>query len=240
MTGTDINADTANPSRRRRRSPLRWLLSLPLLGRPGTHPDMAVVGWYDLFVRGARLIFVLLALGSFAFVVFWPTLRDDEVAFTLSYEDVIPTDDQIRMINPRYVGTDNRGRRFRVSASTGVQSSPDDPRIRLEGIVANIDLSEGQVAEATSVGGTFFVDAKALDLDGGMVLTISDGYRFATGAAQFDLARRIARSQQPLSGYSPYGTIEATGFEIRVDDRLVIFKGRLHMRIFPDGFKDGS
>lgn len=214
---------------------LRRFLALRIFGRNLQPQDAVTVKGYDLFVRAMRLGLSLVALGFLTFVVLWPTLRDDEVSFTLSYEDVLPSDDQIHMVNLEYVGTDKRDRMFKISADRGIQSSPDDPRIRLETIAASMMLEPGIDADVTSTGGTYYVKAKVLVMDGGMELITTDGYRFSAGASRLDLGNRLVTSDAPIEGTSKFGDFAAQGFQIRVDDRLVIFDGRTRMRVFPGG-----
>lgn len=192
-------------------------------------------GFYDHLVAWARRGFALIALGLAVLVVLWPTLQDKEVSFTLSYEDTTPNDDQIRMVNLHYTGTDLGGRRFEIIADKGVQTSPEAPSIRLEGIRASIDMSEDRSATLQSGGGTFFVEQNVLEMDGGVVMTTSDGYRFTVGEARFDLDNNHAESDEQISGAGPLGAFKADSFEIHVDERLVIFEGHIQMRLYPRG-----
>lgn len=215
---------------------LKRLLSSRLLGRT----DRSQLSGHDVYVRLMRLFLVMIAAAFLLFVVLWPTLREDEVSFTLSKEDITPSDDQIRMVRPRYVGTDAEGRLFRVSAEHGVQSSPEDPRIRLEGIKASIELEPGNTAKLTSKGGTYYIDANVLELDGGMELATTDGYYFSAGATDFDLINQRAVSYNALGGSSPYGSFEAQGFEVDVRAGSVIFVGPVKMRIYPKGARPAN
>lgn len=177
----------------------------------------------------------LTALGLTVLVVLWPTLQDEEVSFTLSYEDTTPSSDQIRMENLNYVGTDLGGRRFEISADKGVQSSPEAPSIRLEGIRASVEVSDDRTVELVSDGGIFYVEENILEMAGGVVMTTSDGYRFTAGAARFDLDTYEAESDEQVSGQGPLGSFKADSFQIRIDERLVIFEGRVQMRLYPAG-----
>ena len=191
--------------------------------------------FYDHLVAWSRRGFALTALGLAIFVVLWPTLQDEEVSFTLSYEDTTTTTDQIRMEDLHYVGTDLGDRRFEISADKGVQSSPEAPSIRLEGIRASLDMADDRQAEIRSGGGTFYVEENLLEMDGGVVMTTSDGYRFTAGAARFNLDSYKADSDEQISGQGPLGSFKADSFEIRVDERLVIFEGHIQMRLYPKG-----
>lgn len=191
--------------------------------------------FYDHLVAWTRRGFALIAAGLSVFVVLWPTLREEEVSFTLSYEDTTTTTDQIRMKDLLYVGTDIGDRRFEIAADTGIQSSPDAPTIRLEGIRASLDMADDRQAEIRSGGGTFYVEENLLEMDGGVVMTTTDGYRFTAGAARFNLDSYRADSDEQISGSGPLGSFKADSFEIRVDERLVIFEGRVQMRLYPRG-----
>lgn len=191
--------------------------------------------FYDHLVAWMRLGFALVALGLTVLVVLWPNIQDEEVSFTLSYEDTTTTSDQIRMVNLRYVGTDLGDKRFEIVADRGIQSSPEAPSIRLEGIRASVDMSEDRRAEVQSGGGTFFVEQNLLEMDGGVVMTTTDGYRFTAGTARLNLDNRHASSEEQISGSGPLGSFKADSFQIRVDERLVIFEGHIQMRLYPKG-----
>ena len=190
---------------------------------------------YDRYVLAMRLFLTVLAATLLAILGLWPAFQDDEVSFTLSYEDVAASDDQIRMINPRYVGKDAFDRVFTIAAASGLQDSPDDPRIRLEKISASLDLEENVQMMATSRSGTYFVDQGYLELGGDVVLETTDGYRFTGGTARFDLTRHTASSEQEIAGYGPLGHFQAGSFQIQIDEKRVIFEGGVRMQLDPTG-----
>jgi lipopolysaccharide export system protein LptC len=190
---------------------------------------------YDIYVRWMRLILSVVSLGLAATLLLWPVLQTSEVSFVLSYEDISPGDDQIRMTNPRYVGTDSRDRRYTVSARSGVQPSPDEPRILLQGIVARLDLAGERAVEARSSRGFFETEANRLALQGDVRLVTTDGYRVKAGDTIFDMNNALANSALAVSGSGPVGVFEADSFEIRVDERVAIFNGRVRVRIDPLG-----
>lgn len=191
--------------------------------------------FYDHLITWTRRGFAATALGLAVLVVLWPTLKDEEVSFTLSYEDTTPNSDQIRMVNMVYSGTDLAGGRFEIIADRGVQTSPEAPTIRLEGIRADVDMVSGRSVKLQSGGGTFFVDENILTMDGGVVMTTSDGYRFTAGRARFNMDSNRADSDEQISGTGPLGSFSAESFEVRVDEKLVIFEGRVQMRLYPQG-----
>lgn len=190
---------------------------------------------YDRYVLSMRLFLTVLALALVAVLGLWPAFNDEEISFTLSYEDVAASDDQIRMINPRYVGKDAFDRVFTISAASGLQDTPDDPRIRLEKISASLELEENVRVLATSRSGTYFVDQGYLELGGDVVLETTDGYRFTGGTARFDLSKHTVSSDEEISGYGPLGRFRAGRFVINIDEKSTIFEGRVRMQLDPTG-----
>ena len=190
---------------------------------------------YDRYVLSMRLFLTVTALSLVALLGLWPAFNDEEISFTLSYEDVAASDDQIRMVNPRYVGKDAFDRVFTISAASGLQDTPDDPRIRLEKISASLELEENVRVLATSRSGTYFVDQGYLELGGDVVLETTDGYRFTGGTARFDLSKHTASSEEEISGYGPLGRFRAGRFEIRINEKSTIFEGGVRMQLDPTG-----
>ena len=204
------------------------------------HPDLeraTLSPRYGYFVGFMRWGLSLIAAGLAVAVVLWPAINETEVSFTLSHEDVASRDDQIHMVRPQYEGVDTKNRPFVIRAESGLQDSPDDPRIFLEGVSAEFQLDPETTLTATSGSGTFYVEQDRLELGGDVVLTTNEGHRFTAGNVAFDLQSKIATSQDPLMGTGPYGQFQSDSFEVRVDERLAIFKGSVQMNLNPRDHK---
>ncbi len=191
----------------------------------------------DHLIKGFRIILPAAALALLLALVLWPVLEQQEVAFTLSYEDVESSDDKIRMVRPQYVGTDSRGRIFSVSAENGFQDSPEDLRVYLEDIVANFQLADSATASVNSDSGLFYPDRQHLEMEGQVSFDTSDGYHIGASAVEVDLIQNAAWSDAPLSGSGPIGNFTAGSFRISIEDRSVIFAGGVKMTLLPDGQK---
>ena len=209
------------------RHPVAWTRA-----RPVRRSDETA---YDAFVRWMRRILPLAALLVVLVIIFLPSLQSGEVSFTLSQTDVATVGDQIRMVKPNYRGTDSLGRFFEISADSGVQVSPDDPRIELTGITAQMELDEATEARMWSESGSYIPDDDTLRLDGDVLIETTDGNRFTAQQAAFDMTTKIARSDASVVGVGPLGTFIAQNFEIHVDEALAIFEGGVRMRVDPTG-----
>lgn len=190
---------------------------------------------YRTYVRVMRLLLSTVVITLAASILLWPLLNEEDASFTLSYEEVSKGDDQIRMVNPRYVGVDSNGRPFEVRAAEGVQDSPDDPRILLTQIFAGLDLENELVVEARSDQGIFRFERNLLELTGEVRIRTSDGYYFEGGVASFDIENRRAWSDERISGGGPLGIFEAGRFEFVIDEHKALFEGGVSMKIDPTG-----
>jgi len=189
------------------------------------------------FVTSMRVVLTLMAVGLAAAIILWPILNEEEVTFTLSYEDVARSNDQVRMVNPRYDGTDSQNRPFSISARSGVQESPEDPVIRLTGISAEFQIDKDVKIDAYSNEGIFRFRDQQLELDGTVRIQTTDGYKFEGEGAEFDLATHMVKSDKKITGSGPVGFFEAPKFELNIDDRRALFEGGVHMQIDPTGIK---
>lgn len=193
---------------------------------------------YDAFVVWMRRLLPAIAVLLALLVILFPGLRDREVSFTLSQEDIVVGQDQVRMVNPSYRGTDSLGRFFRIAAQSGLQASPDDPQITLTGITGEMELDAETKALLFSDSGLFLPDDQELRLDGDVLIETTDGNRFTARAAVMNLDNKIARSDAAVAGSGPLGSFVAQSFEIHVDEAVAIFEGGVRMRVDPTGRLD--
>ncbi len=190
-------------------------------------------GLYDRFIVVLRWGLSAIALGLAITLLIWPNIQTSEVSFTLSQEDVASGDGTVRMINPRYVGTDDKNRPFVIEASSGIQDSPDDPRVRLNDISAIMDIDDETGLRIFSATGIYLIDQEVLELGGGVEMATTDGYQFRAVDARYNMVEKRAMSKSSITGSGPVGVFEADSFEILVDQRLAIFEGHVRMVINP-------
>ena len=194
-----------------------------------THRD----GHWDSFVRLMRrtLPFVAVILGGLT--AFWPLLNSTEVSFTLSKDDVASSDGKVRMTNLKYVGTDEINRLFKVTAASGLQDDPANPRIKLTNIQAEMDIEPGIPAFARARTGIYRMKEGSLSLIGGVFVETANGYKLNMAGAEVDLHSKVAVGQGSINGLSPIGTLKAGRMELFVSERTGIFGGGIQLHITP-------
>ncbi len=141
-----------------------------------------------------------------------------------------------RIVNPRFVGRDEGGAPFTVTADTAVRrqggitgvADLERPRLDYE-LVTNDDAS--QVLADT---GVFDDAAQTLELAGEVSLTTQSGYRFDTEAALIRLREGEIYGEVPVAGDAPWGAVRASSFEVYDEGQRIVLSGDVRTRLYMD------
>jgi hypothetical protein len=133
---------------------------------------------------------------------------------------------ELRMLNPRYAGTDRLGRPFVVTAAVGRQDPSRQDLMSLDQPRGEIVLHSGGTMTATGLTGIYQSGAQILDLFEDINLVHTNGTRFVTQTARLDLAHDTAEGHDPVEGHGPSGDIEAQGFQILDKGVTILFLGK--------------
>jgi lipopolysaccharide export system protein LptC len=132
---------------------------------------------------------------------------------------------ELRMLNPRYAGTDRLGRPYVVTAAVGHQVPDRQDLMSLEGARAEVKSHGGADVVVTAETGVYQSQAQLLDLFGNVTLVHENGTKFVTQRARLDVAHNAAEGSDPVEGHGPSGDINAQGFRIYDKGDTVIFTG---------------
>lgn len=183
-------------------------------------------------LRVVRLLRVLLpAFGVIlvALVFLWPQIVTQEDHFRIGYADLRIANDELSMIQPRYVGTDLNDRPFSIRARSVRNVMPDGKEMILEAPDAEITLENGEWVMVTADSGRFHMPSQTLELVGSVRLYHDQGYTLETAKANVDLDRGLVSGRSSVSGHGPAGAIEGTGFLINNKDNSVFVRGPASM-----------
>jgi lipopolysaccharide export system protein LptC len=136
---------------------------------------------------------------------------------------------ELRMINPRYAGTDRNGRPFVVTASVGRQIPQRDDLMAFDQPVADLQTHSGAKVVVTADSGVYQTQTQFLDVFGNVTMTHQDGSTFKTASARFDVANSAGEGHEPVEGHGPRGDLAAQGFQIIDKGDIVIFTGQSTM-----------
>jgi len=177
--------------------------------------------------RVALLKVALPAIGGslLLLVVAWPRVAPLFDRFRFAAIDLREAR-ELRMINPRYVGTDRDGHPFVVTAAVGRQVPQRDDVMSLDQPVANLESHSGAKIVVTADTGVYQTQTQYLDAFGKVTVNHENGSTFVTSSARLDAANDAAEGHDPVEGHGPQGDIAAQGFRVIDKGDIVIFTGK--------------
>ena len=204
------------------RYPKRGLLSDWMARLPGNRHSRRV----------ALLKLALPAIGGsmLLLIVVWPRVAPLFDRFRFAAIDLREAR-ELRMINPRYVGTDRDGRPFVVTAAVGRQVPQRDDVMSLDQPVANLQSHSGAKIVVTADTGVYQTQTQFLDMFGKVAVHHENGSTFVTSSARLDAANNAAEGHAPVEGHGPQGDITAQGFQIVDNGDIVIFTGQSNLTL---------
>ncbi|HEY2538891.1 MAG TPA: LPS export ABC transporter periplasmic protein LptC [Stellaceae bacterium] len=135
---------------------------------------------------------------------------------------------ELKMLNPRYAGTDRLNRPFVVTAAVGRQLPERNDLMSLEKPRAVMIAHGGAHIVLIAASAIYQSQPQLLDLFDNVILTHQNGTRFVTQQAHADLAHNTAEGQVPIEGHGPSGDIWGQGFRELDKGDTIIFTGRSH------------
>ncbi|RMF12170.1 MAG: hypothetical protein D6763_01495 [Alphaproteobacteria bacterium] len=187
----------------------------------------------DRSVRFSKVLLPLSALALLALIIAWPFLSGQEASVTLSYRELEKSGDEIRMVEPRYLGTDARDRRFAIAADHAVQQGINANAVRLDGVRASLRLDSGDDVTAAAARGIYRPEEERLILDHGIRLRAGGGYSFEGERLTLDLDRGAMQGDGGVRGAAPFGSFAADRFSADVSGSTVVLEGKVQVRLDP-------
>lgn len=192
--------------------------------QPRTADIRASVAKYSRFVSLMKILLPSFAIFLVALVVILPQFQSVPDEFSAEIA-VTPegTGESLSLVNARYVGTDESGQPFSVTAETVLEGETD--RISLAAPQADISLNDGTWLMVGANTGLYHRDTQTLDLSGAVNLFQDQGYELHTESATVLLKEGQARSSAPVYTQGPFGRLESQGFQLEDKGKVVYFTG---------------
>lgn len=173
-----------------------------------------------------KLLLPAVAVALVALVLLWPQLGPLEQRLGLKTLAVGMEDlENLRMVNPRYVGSDSQDQPYTVTADQATQASGKADITDLARPKGDIALKSGRWLALSADSGRYYKNDRILDLAGGVNLSRDDGYEIVTSQARIDLAQNRAEGQQPVLGHGPDMEIQGQGFRIEQEGSRIVVTG---------------
>lgn len=159
-----------------------------------------------------------------------PLDKHGDVSFILDKKKVENAPERMRVEQAKYVGTDNKGQRFDITAQRAVQRSSDVPLVDIWGMFARLMLDRGPLLIAANKG-QYNLDTQRVAINGPVNVAGPDGYRLATRDVLVDLKQRQLASAGPVAGQMRLGQFEAGQLRANLGDRTVVLDRGARLKI---------
>ena len=140
------------------------------------------------------------------------------------------TPTQIQMISPHFIGRDDQGRDFNLTARIAVRDDADLQRVRLAAPVLVYHSGSDRPRTLRADRGVYDESSRLLWLYG-HVRGNDAGSTLGTGAALVDTRAGTVKGLAPLTGAGAQGSIEAGSYTATEKGGIVIMHGGVHARL---------
>jgi lipopolysaccharide export system protein LptC len=186
---------------------------------------------HDALVRATKFGLPIIIGGLLLLLAIAPFDRRGDVSFILDKNRVDESRERMRVESARYVGEDNKGQKFEITANRAVQKSSSIPIVSIEGMSARLDMARGPLNIA-ALRGQYDLEGETVQVDGPVRVAGPDGYRLTTRDVLVDLDKRSLQSRGPVSGRMRLGQFEAGSLRANLDTRTVSLENGVRLKIY--------
>lgn len=183
-------------------------------------------------VRGLRIVLLAvmgaLALNAVVQIVLSGSGQPDQPTIELTGGE--------RIVNPRFVGRDESGQPFILTALSaarrggglGAIADLDSPSLDYALFEADAD----QASQVLAATGVFDETEQSLFLRRDVELTTRSGYTLNTHSALIRLNEGVISGEDGVYGEAPWGAVRAGRFEVHDDGRRIVLENGVRTRLY--------
>ncbi|MDB5477188.1 MAG: hypothetical protein JWP49_2699 [Phenylobacterium sp.] len=138
----------------------------------------------------------------------------------------------IRLLNPRFVGRDERGRAFVITAASATRDPQEYQRVYLDRPAVILDEQGPDPTRIVAKSGIFHESTAQLEVSGGVRMEMARG-TFETAQSKFDTKTGELIGSGPIHGSGALGEIDAKSYAVTDKGDHMVFQGRVHSRFYP-------
>jgi lipopolysaccharide export system protein LptC len=142
-------------------------------------------------------------------------------------------DEPIRLVAPRFIGRDDKGRAFVLTAESAIRDRLDYQRVILKKPTLVLDETGPDEMRLNGVDGVFHEQSGKLELSNGVNMADARS-SFATAASLFDTKTGEVVGSGPIQGAGGLGEIRAESYGVYGKGDRMIFKGGVRTRLEPN------
>jgi lipopolysaccharide export system protein LptC len=177
-------------------------------------------------IRALRIILpalILLTMAGLATSIVYNTIAGQPTAPASS-------DEPIRLVNPRFVGRDEKGRAFMLTAVSATRDPHDYQRVILDKPALVLDEEGPDPLRITGGAGVYHEGNRKLEVSGGVHLSGAKA-AFETATSLFDTKTGELVGSGPIQGSGSLGEITAKSYGVYDKGARMVFKGGVHTRL---------
>ena len=185
---------------------------------------------HDVIVRWSKILLPSAVGVLIAVLMLAPLDKHGDVSFILDKKKVENAPERMRVETARYVGADDKGQKFEITANRAIQRSSDVPIVDVEGMFAQLALANGPLMILANQG-RYDLDSQKVDVNGPVRVVGPDGYRLETRDVKVDLKSRQLASEGPVAGQMRLGQFQAGKLQADLGSRTVVLNGGARLKI---------
>jgi lipopolysaccharide export system protein LptC len=185
---------------------------------------------HDRLVRWSKVVLPSAVGVLIAILALAPLNKNGDVSFILDKKKVANAPERMRVESARYVGTDDKGQQFVISANHAIQRSSNVPVVDIGGMFAQLALPQGPLMIAANQG-QYDLDSQKVVVAGPVRVAGPDGYRLATSDVTVDMKTRQMASAGPVSGQMRLGHFQAGQLHADLGSRTVVLDHGARLKI---------
>jgi lipopolysaccharide export system protein LptC len=185
---------------------------------------------HDRLIRIAKVALPASVGVLLAFLALAPLDERGDVSFILDKNKVENAPERMRVDVARYVGEDDQGRPFQITARSAVQRSSDVPVVDISGMLARLILPQGVVTLVANLA-RYNLDEQQVRVVGPLRVTGPDGYRLDTSDVTVDLKERSVTGSGGVSGEMRLGRFSAGRLRANLGERTVVLDQGARLKI---------
>ena len=190
--------------------------------------------FYSHFVSLLKVVLPATAVALALLVLFWPQLNPLDNRFRLRPVQVSIDDlENLRMVSPRFVGTDERNQPFSITADQATQEAGGSDVTALANPKGDLTLNNGSWIALTANDGLYHKQTRTLDLWNQVNVFHDAGYEIKTKSAQADLAQGNVSGDDPVEGQGPDSQLRGQGFRIYDKGARLAVTGKSRLLLYP-------
>jgi lipopolysaccharide export system protein LptC len=185
---------------------------------------------HDRIIRFAKVALPSGVGALIAFLALAPLDKSGDISFILDKNEVESAPERMRVEQARYIGEDNRGQKFQITADRALQRTSDQPIVDIWGMLARFGLTQGPVTVAADQG-RYNLDEQQVSVVGPVRVAGPEGEQLVTNNVTVDLKQNVVRGDGGVSGRMELGQFQAGRLRADLNSRTIVLDGGTRLKI---------